>query len=227
VEVFDGKLGCYPHKKINIRLKLGVRLTYKRPYPVPYLRKETFKRELQHLIREGALRPFRATDWAFPTFLIPKKNDRVSWISDFRELNDLIERPQYPLPRIQQIMLKQKSYKYFTKIDLSMMFYCFELVDEARKELCTIVTPYGKFQYNRLPVGAKISPDVGQILIKKILDGLDIEAYMDDIGIWTDGTFDEHLTIVDNVLERLLKNGTKYNPLKCEWFVQETAFLGY
>ena len=107
-----------------------------------------------------------------------------------------------------------------------MMFYCFEL-DEASKELCTIVTPYGKFQYNRLPMGVKISPDVGQSLIKKILDGLDIEAYMDDLGIWTDGTFDEHLAIVDKVLERLHKNGMKCNPLKCEWFVKETDFLGY
>jgi len=73
----------------------------------------------------------------------------------------------------------------------------------------------------------KISPDVGQSLIKKILDGLDIEAFICDLGIWTDGTFDEHLAIVDKVLERLHKNGTKCNPLKCEWFVQETDFLGY
>jgi len=61
-----------------------------------------------------------------------------------------------------------------------MMFYCFEL-DEASKELCTIVTPFGKFQYNRLPTEVKISPDVGQSLIKTILDSLDIEAYMNDL----------------------------------------------
>ena len=78
-------------------------------------------------------------------------------------------------------MLKQKGYKHFTKIDLSTMFYYFEL-DEPNKELCRIVMPYGKFQYNRLPMGIKLSPDVAQSLIKKIITDFDVEVYIDDIG---------------------------------------------
>jgi len=39
--------------------------------------------------------------------------------------------------------------------------------------------------------------------------------------------YDDHLAIVDKVLERLHKNEMKCNPLKCEWFVQETNFLSY
>jgi len=81
-----------------------------------------------------------------------------------------------------------------------VLFYCFEL-DEAKKELCRIVTPYGKFQYTRLPVGVKISPYVVQSLIKKILANLDVEVYIDDIGIWTKGSFQEHLAIIDKVLD--------------------------
>jgi len=123
-------------------------------------------------------------------------------------------------------MLKQKGYKYFTKIDLSMMLYCFEL-DEPSKELCTIVTPFGKFQYNRLPMGVKFSPDVAQSLIKKILTDLDVEVYIDDIGIWTKGSFQEHLAIIDEVLNRLQKGGMKCNPLKCEWLIKESDFLGF
>ena len=52
----------------------------------------------------------------------------------------------------------------------------------VHKELCTIVTPYGKFQYNRLPMGIKLSPDVAQSLIKKIITDFDVEVYIDDIG---------------------------------------------
>ena len=61
------------------------------------------------------------------------------------------------------------------------MFYYFEL-DEPNKKLCRIVTPYGKFQYNRLPMGIKLSPDVAQSLIKKIITDFDVEVYIDDIG---------------------------------------------
>ena len=107
-----------------------------------------------------------------------------------------------------------------------MMFYCFEL-DEASKELCTIITPFGKFQYQRLPMGIKVSPDFAQSMIKKILGDLDIDAYMDNHGIWTKGSFDDHLLIVDKVLERLARNGMKCNPLKCKWAVEEAIFLGH
>ena len=105
-DVFDGKLGFYPHEKVNIRLEPGAKPVHKRPYPVPYKREELFKRELKHLIREGVLPECGATDWALPTFIVPKKDDRVRWVSDLRALNELIERPQYPLPRIHGIMLK-------------------------------------------------------------------------------------------------------------------------
>ena len=72
-------------------------------------------------------------------------------------------------------MLKQRGYNHFTKIDLSMMLYCFKL-DKENKELYTVITPFRKFQYQQLPMGIIISPDFAQSMIKKILGDLDIDA---------------------------------------------------
>lgn len=112
-------------------------------------------------------------------------------------------------------MFRKKGYKYITKIDLSIFLYLFEL-DEESKELCTIVTPYGKFHYNRLPMGVKVCPDISQSLIKKIMDGLDVEAYIDDCAHFSDDSFDKHLKVIDKILHQLKLNGLKCNPLKCE-----------
>eukprot|EP00957_Ditylum_brightwellii_P027797 2101723-Ditylum_brightwellii.AAC.1 len=71
-----------------------------------------------------------------------------------------------------------------------MFFYNLEL-DKESQELCTIVTPYGKFQYCRLAMGLKVVPDEAQAMIVEILTGLDVEAYIDDIGIFSND-FNEH-----------------------------------
>ena len=107
-----------------------------------------------------------------------------------------------------------------------MFFYCFELNEES-KELCTINTPHGLYRYRLLPMGVNVSPDYAQSCIKEILKDLDVEAYIDDCGMWSDGSFEEHLELVDEILGQLVANGMKCNPLKCNWAFQEMDFLGH
>jgi transposase InsO family protein len=224
--VFNGKLGRYPHKKISIELIAGAKPIHRKPYSIPRRNVEVFKDELHNLIKDGVLEHSKLSEWGFPTFIIQKKDGRVRWVSDFRELNKLIKRKPHVMPKIYDIMLQRAGYKWFTKIDVSMQFYCFEL-DENSKQLCTIVTPFGKFKYKRLPMGVKISPDIAQSIMDDIFNNLDVEVYIDDIRFWSNGSFDDHLETVDEILRRLAINGMKCNPLKCAWAVKETDFLGY
>lgn len=76
-------------------------------------------------------------------------------------------------------------------------------------------------------MGVNVLPDHAQSKIKEILDGLDLNCYIDDCGIFSNTTFEEHLDQVQAVLQHLNDNGMKVNPLKCNWAVQETDFLGY
>ena len=225
--VFDGKLGKHPTAKIDIELVPNAKPIYQNPYPVSFKRKALFKRELDNMIADGVFTRIGESEWGFPSFIIPKKDGRVRWLSDFRKLNKLIVRKPFPLPKIQDILLERGTYTYFTKIDLSMMFYCFELSDRS-KRICVISTEENNYSYNRLPMGVKISPDVAQRFMNDMLRGIpNCCCYIDDLGIWTNGTFEEHLKVVDLVLSRLHANNMKCNPLKCEWFVKETDFLGF
>ena len=113
-------------------------------YAIPHSQRGVFLRETQHLINQGVIEKVGVTEHAYPTFIIPKKDGRVRWVSDFCKLNNMLIKKKYPLPHIQDMITKRPRYQYFTKIDISMQFYTFEL-DEISKNLCVIVTPFGKY----------------------------------------------------------------------------------
>ena len=55
------------------------------------------------------------------------------------------------LTPISDVLRRRKGYEFLTKLDISMLFYTFALGEEAQK-MCTIVTPFGPFKYNKVPM---------------------------------------------------------------------------
>ena len=225
-DLFSGKLGLYPHRKVHLDLVEGAQPIYLHMYSVPHLQLPLFKKELDRLCSIGVLIRCGASEWGAPTFIIPKKDGRVRWVSDFRALNKLIKRKIYPFPVILDILRRRSGYQFFTKLDLSMQFYCF-MLDEESQQYCVIITPFGNFKYLRLPMGIKQSPDIAQEIMEDTLRGIEgVEVYIDDIGIFSN-SWETHVATLHQVLQRLQDNGFTVNPLKCEWAVKETEWLGY
>ena len=145
--LFSVELGKYEGTKVHLEVEDGARPNHAKPYSIPHTQMDLFKKELIRLIKIGVLRPIGATQWASPTFIWPKKDNTVHWLSDFREHNKVLKRRVYPLPNIHEVLTKRSGYKCFSKLDISMSYYTFELDDESQ-ELCIIVTPFRKFCYN-------------------------------------------------------------------------------
>jgi hypothetical protein len=97
----------------------------------------------------------------------------------------------------------------------------FEL-DEERQDLCTIITPFGKYKYFRLQMVLKCSPDISQAAMENVLSGInDADIYIDDVGAFSND-WDHHVNLIATILRRLRENGFTIKPLKCEWAVKET-----
>jgi NADH dehydrogenase/NADH:ubiquinone oxidoreductase subunit G len=98
----------------------------------------------------------------------------------------------------------------------------------ARKQLCTIAMPFGLYCYQHLPMGVNQSPDIAQEIMERVLSSImeEIECYIDDIAAFSDD-WESHKTQLNKLLTKLQNASFTVNPLKCEWAVQETDFLGH
>ncbi len=180
-KMFDGTLEVYPCKKVHIDIDPNAKPVHYRPYPVPWIHLKTFKTELDHLVRIGVLASQQESEWVSPSFIIPKRDGRVCLISDLSQFNKVIRCKQYLLPIITDILCKHSGYKFFTKLDVGMQYYMFEL-DKESQDLCTIITPFGKYKYLRLSIGLKYSPDIAQAAMENVLSDIeDADVYIDEL----------------------------------------------
>jgi hypothetical protein len=149
-ELFSGKLGVWPHEKISVQIKpKAVPYHCKRPIRIPHIHMETLKKEVDRLVSIGVLKVVdgaKAGPWCAPSFIIPKKDGRVRFITDFRQLNKWIQRRPWPMPHISDLIQDIGRYKYVTAVDLSMGYYHFEL-DEELSEMTTFMLPWGLYKY--------------------------------------------------------------------------------
>ena len=108
-----------------------------------------------------------------------------------------------------------------------MGYYHIELCPDSKK-LCTIVLPWGKYEYQKLPMGLSNSPDIFQENMSNLFRDLDfVREYIDDLLITTTGNLEDHLTKVDTVLSRLRKAGLQVNAKKSFFCRHEVDYLGY
>jgi hypothetical protein len=80
----------------------------------------------------------------------------------------------------------------------------------------------------RLPLGLNCSPDIFQAIINNIMGDLPyVRAYLDDILITTAGSYEDHITRVELVLQRLYNVGFADILRKSSFAVTEIDSLGF
>ena len=226
-ELFDGTLGNWKDVQYDIELRQGAEPYHARAFPIPRIHTQTLKNEVERLCRLGVLKKVNRSEWAAPTFIIPKKDGTVRFISDFRELNKRIKRKPFPMPKIQDMLVNLEGFQYASSLDLNMGYYHIELTPNS-KSYCTIVLPFGKYEYQRLPMGLCNSPDIFQEKMSELMSDLEfVRVYIDDLLTLTKGTFEDHLEKLDEVLRRVKDAGLKVNAKKSFFGRQELEYLGY
>jgi hypothetical protein len=178
--LFDGTVSDRSLPPLFFDLKEGMKPYHGRPYPILQKHKAVLMKDIKWLCNIGVLDWQPSSRWALPTFIIPKKDSTVRTISDFKELNKRIVRKPYPIPKISTILQELEGFTYATALDLNMGYYTIRL-DLTASKMCTIIFPWGKYSYKRLPMGFGGSANIFQAQIMDLIASLEfVQGYMDD-----------------------------------------------
>jgi hypothetical protein len=145
---------------------------------------------------------------------------------DYRRLNLVTQPDKYPVPNIQDLSSRLHGCRIFSKLDLRKGYY---QIPMAAKDIpkTAVITPFGLFEFLRMPFGLKNAGQRFQRLIDRVLAGLDfVFVYLDDVIVGS-ATEEEHLQHLRLVFDRLQKFGLVLNTDKCQFGVQQVEFLGH
>jgi hypothetical protein len=209
-----------------LKLRKDATPHFARPFPVPHIHEKTLKVEIDRLVELGVLKWTKADEWAAPTFLFPKKDGSVRFISDFRKLNEWLHRAPYPIPKLQDLLHELKGFMCATSLDLNMGHCHIKLNPDAQK-YCTIIAQWGCLSYLRLPMGVSSSADIFQERMTKLMRGLEfVRCCIDDLLIVSKGAYFDHLFKLDEVLRRVRQAGLNVNAKKSFFAKSELECLG-
>jgi hypothetical protein len=103
-------------------------------------------KEEERLCKLRGLERQPASEWASPSFIIPKKDKTVRFLCDFWEVNKRLVRKPFPIPIINTVLQEMEGFSFATALDLNMGYYTIRLDPDASK-ICTIIFPWGKYSY--------------------------------------------------------------------------------
>ncbi|XP_059056153.1 uncharacterized protein K02A2.6-like [Achroia grisella] len=224
-DLFQG-VGKLPGK-YSIITEIGAQPVVCPVRKIPLGVKDKLFLELERMENLGVIRKVaHPTPWVNAIVVVAKKDGSIRLCLDPRSLNRVVHRAHYPLPTVTEIAAKLKGARFFSKLDARSGFWMVQL-DNRSADLCTFGTPFGRYQFLRLPYGINCASEVFHAKVRELLEDLvGVDSFVDDIIVWgSDKTqHDEQLKML---LDRARQVGIKFNRAKCEFCVPQVTYLGH
>jgi RNase H-like domain found in reverse transcriptase/Reverse transcriptase (RNA-dependent DNA polymerase)/Integrase zinc binding domain/Integrase core domain/Zinc knuckle/Aspartyl protease len=198
-----------------------------KPYRAPVHMREVLTKEIDEMMKAGVISPSRSP-WSAPVVLVAKKDGSTRVCIDYRRLNAITNRDEYPLPKVADIIDSLSVHsRVFSTLDLLAGFWQIKVHPRDRPKTA-FSTESGHWEFNSMPFGLSNSPASFQRLMDIVLRAVrDFTlCYIDDIVIFSD-SFENHLLHLQKTFTLLQEAGLIIKPSKCQFLRARINFLGH
>ena len=222
----EGQLGCTDLLEHEIPLvdETPVRQRYRRLPPSQY---DVVMTHIQELLEQGVVKN-SCSPYSSPIVVVKKKDGSICLCVDYRQLNAKTRKDAFPLPRIEESLDALSGACLFSTLDLASGYNQVSVAEKDRAKTA-FFTPFGLFEFQRMPFGLCNAPGTFQRLMERIFGDQRFNSlllYLDDVVVFS-STFQQHLERLELVLDRLTSHGLQLKLSKCHFFQPEVKFLGH
>ena len=225
-DVFKG-VGTPPGGPYHIMLKDSYKPVRHPPRSVPLGMQSAYKAELDRLVKEGIITEVHEqTEWINYIVPVMKEDGTLRLCLDPKDLIKVIKRNQWYARTLDDILPELAQSKYFTVKDATSRFWHVPL-DFRSSLLTTFNTPWGKYRWLRMPFGLKVSGDIFQERLDRVIRLVPgVLGITDDIVIHgaTENTHDGTVLIL---CETARLNNLFLNSKKMQFKSTNCKFFGY
>ena len=197
-----------------------------RPYRTPLNSRRIIDQAVSDMLEADTIERSRSS-WAFPVVIVSKKDGSSRFCIDYRKLNKITKPIAQPIPLIDDIINRLSGARYFTSLDLKSGYWQVKMAD-ADKDKTAFTCHKGLFNFKVMPFGLSQAPAIFTELMNVVLSGLEdfATSYLDDVLIWS-SSLEDHLSHVQQVLDRFRQHNLKLKLKKCSFLQTETVHLGF
>ena len=124
--------------------------------------KDDVKREINKLVERKVLVPVtEPTEWVSQMAVVRKSNGKLRICIDPQPLNTALMRKHYRLTTLEDVLPKLANARIFSKLDIREAYWHVKLSENSSR-LTTMITPFGRYRWARLPFGLKVSSEIFQ-----------------------------------------------------------------
>ena len=223
----EGLIGTTSLIDFKIKLKPDAQPVRHRLRPLNPNQRASLRKQLDTWQRENVIEESNSP-WASPLVPAAKKGGEIRWAVDYRAINSMTIGDAWPVPSIEENLEKLQGARYFSAIDAAAAYHTVPVEAKSRPYLA-FLTPYGTFQFKKMPFGAKNAGATYSRLVELAIMKLrspSILAYIDDIICATAG-LTEHLEELEKVFRMHREAGIKVKPEKTQLIKEDVEYLGY